>query len=63
MKIMTIDKVMLDDGVDVGDYNNIHVQEAGRGQSGEDCDDQHRRRLHPRHQALVELIAKITSVG
>ena len=45
---------MIDDGVavDVADDDNHHVQEAGRGHPGEDGDDQHWRRLHPRHQAL-----------
>ena len=38
MKSMTID--------------DKYVQEAGPRHPGEDGDDQHRRRLHPRHQAL-----------
>ena len=49
MKIVT--KIVT---IDDGDDN--HVQEAGRRHPGEDRDDQHRRRLHPCHQALVALI-------
>ena len=49
--------------IDDGDAKDDHEQEAGRGHPGEDGDDQHWRRLHPRHQALVELVVQITSVG
>ena len=35
--------------IDDGDAKDDHVQEVGRGHPGEDGDDQHWRRLHPRH--------------
>ena len=44
----------IDVGVDkFKDDYIVHGQEAGRRHPGEDCDDQHWGRVHPRHQALV----------
>ena len=45
----------IDVGVDKFNDDYVHTQEAGRRHPGEDGDDQHRGRVHPRHQALVDI--------